>query len=64
LSTVINTKIFFKSDRNLAKSHGVEVTPDEMESLSRGFAVATIHDLSQLKVLKFPLSYSGVFEGG
>lgn len=62
LSTVINTKIFFKSDRLLAKSHGVEVTSEEMESLGKGFAVASIHDLSQLKILKFPLSYAGVFE--
>ncbi|NLT38801.1 MAG: ATP-binding protein [Methanomassiliicoccus sp.] len=62
LANVINTKIFFKSDANSAKSLGLRVTDDEMESLRKGFAVASIHELSQLKVLKFPLSYSGVFE--
>jgi uncharacterized protein len=62
LASVINTKIFFKSDANSAKSLGLRVTDEEMESLRKGFAVASIHELSQLKVLKFPMSYSGVFE--
>jgi uncharacterized protein len=62
LSSVINTKIFFKSDRAVAKNYGIEVSTEEMQSLKKGFAVANIHDLSQLKVMKFPLSLSGVFE--
>jgi DNA helicase HerA-like ATPase len=62
LANVINTKIFFKSDANSAKSLGLRVSDEEMESLRKGFAVASIHELSQLKVLKFPMSYSGVFE--
>ncbi|MGQ9722596.1 MAG: ATP-binding protein [Candidatus Jordarchaeum sp.] len=62
LSSVINTKIFFKSDAVSAKLFGVNVTDEEIESLKKGFAVATIHDLSQLKILKFPLAFAGVFE--
>lgn len=62
LENVINTRIFFKSDASSAKAYGVSVTPDEMASLRKGYAVANIHDLHQLSVLKFPLSYSGVFE--
>ena len=62
LSSVINTKIFFKSDLSEAKSYGVGVSKDEMESLKKGFAVASIHDMSQLKIVKFPLSYAGVFD--
>ncbi|MBU4311189.1 MAG: ATP-binding protein [Candidatus Omnitrophica bacterium] len=62
LASVINTKIFFKSDAATAKSFGVNVSSDEMESLKKGFAVANIHDLSQLKILKFPLAYAGVIE--
>lgn len=62
LSSVINTKIFFKSDASIAKTHGVTITHEEMENLRKGFAAAIIHDLSQLKILKFPLSYAGVFE--
>ena len=64
LSTVINTKIFFKSDTALAKSHGVTISPDEMQTLKKGFACGTIHELSQLKILKFPLAFAGVFDGG
>lgn len=60
LSSVINTKIFFKSDMNQAKSTGVSISVQEMESLKKGFAIATIHELSQLRLLKFPLAYAGV----
>lgn len=62
LSSVINTKIFFKSDSSSVKSFGVRVTDEEMESLKKGYAIASIHDLSLLKVIKFPMSFSGVFE--
>lgn len=64
LSTVINTKIFFKSDISAAKSHGITISSDEMESLKKGFAAASIHELSQLKILKFPLAFAGVFDEG
>lgn len=60
LSSVINTRIFFKSDVTQAKATGASISLQEMESLKAGYAVATIHDLSQLRVLKFPLAFSGV----
>jgi len=63
LSSVINTKIFFKSDRNEAKKHGINVSNEEMESLKKGYACCIIYDMFQLKIVKFPLSYAGVFEG-
>lgn len=62
LSSVINTKIFFKTDVALARDFGVSMSSEEMQSLKKGYAVANIHELSQLKVIKFPLSLSGVFE--
>lgn len=62
LASVINTKMFFKSDAGAAKTFGVKVSDEEMEGLRKGYAVASIHELSQLKVLKFPMSFSGVFE--
>ncbi|WP_321417211.1 helicase HerA-like domain-containing protein [uncultured Methanomethylovorans sp.] len=64
LSNVINTKIFFKSDVGAAKAHGISITDSEMESLKRGYCIANIHDLSQLKVMKFPLSLAGVIKRG
>ena len=62
LSSVINTKIFFKSDANIAKKYGIKITNEEMEFLKKGFACCTIFDMAQLKIVKFPLAYSGVFE--
>jgi hypothetical protein len=60
LSTVINSKFFFKSDASLARMFGVTINSDEMESLKKGFAAASIYDLSQLKILKFPMAFGGV----
>lgn len=62
LSSVINTKIFFKSDIAHVKTSGISVSAEEMENLKKGFAIASIHELSQLKILKFPMSFAGVLE--
>lgn len=62
LSNVINTKIFFKSDRTSAKDYGISVSSNEMQNLGKGFAITNIHGLPQVRVLKFPLSMAGVFE--
>jgi len=62
LSSVINTKIFFKGEANSAKGFGISISNEEMESLKKGYAVASIHELSQLKIIKMPLSLAGVFE--
>ena len=62
LSSVINTKIFFKSDAYLVKSFGLRVSDEEMESLRKGYAMCSIHELSLLKVAKFPMAFAGVFE--
>lgn len=60
LSSVINTKIFFKSD-GLSKSL-FGVSSDELQTLKSGYAVSNIHDMSQLRIIKFPLAFAGVFE--
>ncbi len=62
LSTVINTKIFFKSDFAASKLHVSGITNEEFDSLQQGFAVGTVHDVSQLRILKFPLALSGVID--
>jgi Cdc6-like AAA superfamily ATPase len=61
LSSVINTKIFFKTDISSAKSNGISASTEEVENLSKGFAAVSIHELSQVKFLKFPLAYAGAF---
>jgi len=60
LISVVNTQILFKTDSQSMKLTGVKVTPEEIEGLKKGFAIASIHDRPQLKVLKFPLSFCGV----
>lgn len=62
LSNVINTKIFFKSDRSSAKDYDVSVTNEEMQNLGKGYAIADFHGLPQIRVVKFPLAMAGVFE--
>lgn len=58
LTSVVNTKIFFKSDGISKNLFGIST--EEIQTLDKGFAVANIHDLPQLRVLKFPLSFAGV----
>jgi Cdc6-like AAA superfamily ATPase len=62
LSNVINTKIFFKSDSSSAKDYGISISSEDMQNLSKGYAISNLHGLPQVKVLKFPLSMAGVFE--
>ena len=64
LSNVINTKIFFKSDATAVKYHGVSISENEMQNLKDGFAVVNIHGMPHLKIVKFPLAFAGVVEGG
>lgn len=60
LSNVINTRIFFKSDSSAPKQLGLQVTAEELEGLRAGYAIASIHDMSLLKVVKFPMAFAGV----
>ena len=60
ISSVVNSKFFFKTDVQSAKEYGIRVTNDELEGLKSGYAVTSIHDLPQLRIVKFPLSLSGV----
>ena len=60
IASVVNSKFFFKTDLQSAKEFGIKVSIDELDGLRSGYAVASIHDLSQLRIVKFPLSLSGV----
>ena len=62
LSNVINTKVSFKSDASTVKSFGLRISDEEMESLRKGFAICSVHELSLLRVVKFPMALAGVFE--
>jgi DNA helicase HerA-like ATPase len=58
LESVINTKLFFKTDIPIAKQYGI--SRQEMDFLKQGYAVGKIWLLPQVKIIKFPLSFSGV----
>lgn len=58
ITSVINSKIFFRSDGISGFSFGF--TNDEIQCLDPGFAVVNIHSIPQLRVVKFPLSLCGV----
>ena len=58
LTSVINTKLMFKTDEFNKKINGI--SPDDIQAMKAGFCVTNIHGLPQLKLAKFPLSKSGV----
>ena len=62
ISSVVNTKIYFRTEAQGIKEMGMKISSDELESLKSGFAVASIYGLSQLRVMKFPLSLAGVLD--
>ncbi len=60
LSSVINTKMVFKTDISSTQNMGMKIHPEELEGLKQGYALVQIHGMPQLKIVKFPLSLSGV----
>jgi Cdc6-like AAA superfamily ATPase len=62
LSSVINTQIFFKSEGASLKHLAAGLSPQELENLKKGFAVASIHNLPQVRIIKFPLALAGVID--
>jgi uncharacterized protein len=61
LGSVINTKILFKSDYGASRGMG-GFSNDDVENLKKGFAAVSIHNMSQIKFVKFPIARAGVFE--
>jgi len=61
LSSVINTKIMFRSDVSSQKYLGV--SSDEIQSLSPGYAIVSVYGNPQLRIVKFPMSLAGVNNG-
>ncbi len=58
LSSVVNSKFMFKTDEFNKKINGIDA--EDIMSMRTGYCLSNIHGLPQLKVLKFPLSKSGV----
>lgn len=62
LSSVINTKVLFKSDLGVGRTLGGNFSNEDVENLKKGFAAVSIHNMSQIKFVKFPIAKAGVFE--
>ena len=62
LESVINTKIFFNSSYSVIKSLGADISQVEVESLKKGYAMGSIFGMPHLKIFKFPLALTGVFD--
>ena len=58
LSSVINTKLMFKSDEFTKKINGI--LPEDIMSMKAGYCISNIHGMPQLRSVKFPLSPNGV----
>jgi len=63
ITSVVNSKIFFKSDTSSMKGFGINVTGLDSEALKAGYGVAQVYGLTPLKFVKFPLSLAGVYNG-
>ena len=59
ISSVVNTKIQFRSDSKSVDMKGSEV---ESEALGEGFAITQIYGVGALRFVKFPLSPGGAFD--
>ena len=62
LKTVVNTKIYFKPSVSNVRSLGIDSSAFSAEALGEGYAVANIHNLGQVKFIKFPLPLAGVID--
>lgn len=62
ISSVVNSKIYFKSDSSNIKSLGISTAGFDPEGFKAGYGVCRIHNLSQLKFVKFPMSLAGVLD--
>lgn len=64
ISNVINTKFMFRSEDIQGISKLIPLGREEMASLNQGFCAAMIHNLPQVRTVKFPLPYAGIFREG
>jgi uncharacterized protein len=60
ITNVVNSKIYFKADTSSVRSLGIDFSGFEIDAFKSGYAIARIHELNQLKFVKFPLSLAGV----
>jgi hypothetical protein len=60
LTSIVNTRIFFRSLGNVGRKFGIKEMSVELSSLENGFAMISSVALPQIKLVKFPMSLMGV----
>ena len=61
LSSVVNTKFMFRSEETQGMSKLIPLSREEISNLQQGFCAAMIHNVPQVRTLKFPLPVAGIF---
>lgn len=64
LSNVINTKFMFRSEDTQGISKLISLNKEEMATLDQGFCAAVVHNLPQVRTIKFPLPFAGITQDG
>lgn len=60
LTSIVNTRIFFRSLGNVGRKFGIKDFSVELSSLENGFAAVSSVALPQVRFVKFPISLMGV----
>jgi hypothetical protein len=60
LTSIVNTRIFFRSLENVGRKFDVKDSSVELSSLDNGFAITSSVALPQVRFVKFPISLRGV----
>ncbi|MEM2143937.1 MAG: ATP-binding protein [Candidatus Jordarchaeaceae archaeon] len=60
LTSIVNTRIFFRSLGTIGKKFGIKEMSIELSSLENGYAAISSIALPQLRLVKFPISLMGV----
>lgn len=60
LTSIVNTRIFFRSLGNVGRKFGIQDFSVALSSLQNGFAAVSTASLPQVRFVKFPISLMGV----
>ena len=64
IESVVNTKLYFRSDELGGSAKNYNLTTEDSLSLKPGYGYGSIYGLPGVKTFKFPMSYAGVIKKG
>lgn len=62
ITSIVNTRIFFRSLSSLPKLFGISDSNINLSTLESGYALFSCYAFPQIKLVKFPMSPAGVFK--